>query len=67
MWIRPGVLHDVSSKRLAKIVTAAQQKLQNGAARQLKLRVLETCELEVVMLVLMFIQCNCEAVRVVFL
>ena len=67
MWIGPGVLHDVSNKRLVKIGTAVQQKLQNGAARQLKLRVLETCELEVVMLVLMFIQCNCEAVRVVFL
>ena len=67
MWVRPGVLHDVSNKRLVKIVTAVQQKLQNGAARQLKLRVLESCELEVAMFVLMFIRCSCEAVRVVFL
>ena len=61
----------MSNKRLVKIVTAVQQELQNGgsgvAARQLKLRVLESCKLEVVALVLMFILCSCEAARVVFL
>ena len=57
----------MSNKRLVKIGTAVQQKLQNGAARQLKLRVLESCELEVVMLVLMVIHCRCEVVRVVCL
>ena len=48
-----------------------QQSLQNGgsdgAARQRKLRVLEACELEVVMLVLMLSVCGCGAVRVVFM